>query len=125
MAGSGATPTRVVVEGSGAAPPERSGAGRGDPAFAADPALPDGSPRGGRTGPGPIPRRRNENCVTSLNTGAAVTPPQIGLGSSRTTATTSRGLLTGANPMNEAMYPWYPGPSARGFWAVPVLPATW
>ena len=41
--------------------------------------------------------------IISLNTGALVSPPQIGEGSSRTTVHTSRGFSAGANPVKVAM----------------------
>ena len=62
--------------------PERAGTGRGVP-----PGGRGVPPRMGRTGPGPIPRRCRAFCMTILNVGAAVDPPQMGVGSSSTTPT--------------------------------------
>jgi hypothetical protein len=41
--------------------------------------------------------------MTILNVGAAVEPPQMGVGSSSTTPTATCGLAAGANPINDAV----------------------
>src|SRR5436190_2944491 len=66
------------------------------------------------------------NFAISWKTGAATIPPKIApRGSSTVTRITSRGLLAGTNPTNDAMYRVleYP-PQGFGFAAVPVFPAT-